>query len=385
MASKSSTTACQTAWNPDQQPIPFANPWGRPGAYTTMLVDGDPPTPLFLDRHLRRLKKCLGYLGLPEIFRDAFLEESILETASGINTVPCMLRTSVVPEGLFITAYPQSGKGARLHGRLCRIRRKLPAAKSLLDISLHEEMQTVNRNCEELLLVSPDGHVLEGATTNLLFVRGKNILAPEKDTLTGITRQVLEERIPKPWQWEVTDVHLDDLPTAVLPLEGCNDLRPLANDRVAPSRGIALQLGSNLLDDNCALTRQRNIDAGAVAAGTNVESRHLRVDARCDRHHASPVAVEVVSKPVGVVALGDPIAWSEARVVLELLHLRSLGFSAVGLRDTLQAVGVGIRAIRGHPRVDAASNRRGGQREGEHRNHGDLQESRRKSGLKQHR
>lgn len=212
MASKSSTTACQTAWNPDQQPIPFANPWGRPGAYTTMLVDGDPPTPLFLDRHLRRLKKCLGHLGLPEIFRDAFLEESILETASGINTVPCMLRTAVVPEGLFITAYPQSGKGARLHGRLCRIRRKLPAAKSLLDISLHEEMQTVNRNREELLLVSPDGHVLEGATTNLLFVRGKNILAPEKDTLTGITRQVLEERIPEPWQWEVTDVHLDDLP-----------------------------------------------------------------------------------------------------------------------------------------------------------------------------
>ena len=42
MASKSSTTACQTAWDPDQQPIPFANPWGRPGAYTTMLVDGDP-------------------------------------------------------------------------------------------------------------------------------------------------------------------------------------------------------------------------------------------------------------------------------------------------------------------------------------------------------
>ena len=105
-----------------------------------------------------------------------------------------MLRTAVVPEGLFIAAYPQSGKGARLHGRLCRIRRKLPAAKSLLDTSLYEEMQTVNRNREELLLVSPDRHVLEGATTNLLFVRvhsDEGLIGSVNVTVMGGSRDTL--------------------------------------------------------------------------------------------------------------------------------------------------------------------------------------------------
>jgi branched-subunit amino acid aminotransferase/4-amino-4-deoxychorismate lyase len=211
MAKKFSPTAYQVAWGPDRNPIPFVDPWGHSGAYTTMLVDGTPPMALFFGRHRQRLRQSLGKLKLPQQFSESFIKNKILGIISRLEQGPYMLRVAVIKEGLFLSTYSQSGKGAELEGKLCHIRRKLPAAKSLLDMGLFEKMKTVDRNCEELLLISPSGNILEGATTNVLFVRGNTILAPTQGALPGITRQVIEEQVPEPWLWNADDVHLDDL------------------------------------------------------------------------------------------------------------------------------------------------------------------------------
>ena len=211
MDNKSSPIPCRFAWNPDRIPIPFVNPWGRSGAYTTMLVEGSPSIGFFIDRHLQRLRQSLDKLKLPHQFPETFLKDTILEFISGYNRGSFMLRTAVVSEGLILSTYPQIGKGAGLIGKPCRIRRNLPAAKSLQDMGLYKQMKNVDRSSEELLLVSQSGYILEGATTNVLFIRGNSILAPVQDALPGITRQVIQEQLPKPWLWNVDNVHLDEL------------------------------------------------------------------------------------------------------------------------------------------------------------------------------
>lgn len=211
MAKKFSPTAFQAAWGPNRNPIPFVDPWGHSGAYTTMLVEGTPSTAIFFDRHLKRLRQSLNKLKLPQQFSESFLKDTILGVISRFDQGPYMLRVAVIKEGLFLSTYPQSGKGAELEGKLCHIRRKLPAAKSLLDMGLFEEMKKVDRNCKELLLISPSGNILEGATTNVLFVRGNTIISPTQDALPGITRQVIQELVPEPWRWNADDVHLGDL------------------------------------------------------------------------------------------------------------------------------------------------------------------------------
>ncbi len=213
MDSKSSPTAFEAAWNPDCEPIAFADPWGKVGAYTTMLVDGSPPRPLFQDRHMDRLSQSLEHLGMANPYGGTFLEDSVAHAAANLGATPCMLRVAIVGEGLFLSSYPQTGKGAELRGRPCHARRRLPAAKSLLDVGLHQELAQVDRGTEELLLVSPQGHVLEGATTNLLLVRGDAVLAPMREALPGITRQVIEEHLPAQWNWESAEVRLEELPT----------------------------------------------------------------------------------------------------------------------------------------------------------------------------
>ncbi|MBT4223104.1 MAG: aminotransferase class IV [Opitutae bacterium] len=211
MAKRFSPIAFQGAWGPNRNPIPFVNPWGYSGAYTTILVEGTPSTAVFFDRHLERLRQSLNKLKLPQQFSESFLKETILGVISSCNQGPYMLRVALIKKGLFLSTYAQSGKGAELEGELCHIQRKLPAAKSLLDMGLFKEMQKVDRNCKELLLISPNGNILEGATTNILFVRGRTIISPTQDALPGITRQVIQELIPESWCWNTNDVHLDDL------------------------------------------------------------------------------------------------------------------------------------------------------------------------------
>jgi branched-subunit amino acid aminotransferase/4-amino-4-deoxychorismate lyase len=156
-------------WTPDQKSSPPIDPWGQPGAYTTILVDGDPPRPLFLDRHLDRLEESCSLLDANNSLTRDFVEEKILEAATHLNG-GTMLRVALIPAGLSLTSYPQMGKNAELTGIPETVQRHLPEAKSLKDTPLKERLQNYDRNRHELILIDPDGYLLEGATTNLLFI-----------------------------------------------------------------------------------------------------------------------------------------------------------------------------------------------------------------------
>ncbi len=194
-------------WTPEGKEASPIDPWGEPGAYTSVLVDGDPPRPLFLPRHLDRLEESARLLGLVSPLSRGFVEEKVYEAVSHLEG-GTMLRVALVPQGLSLATYPQSGKNGGLVGILETVGRHKPEAKSLQDIPLHQKVKVLDRNKEELLLVDDEGYLLEGSTTNLLFVRGKEVLTPESDCLPGITRQVLRERIPMPpWQWCPARIH----------------------------------------------------------------------------------------------------------------------------------------------------------------------------------
>ncbi len=210
MAKKSLQTAFEAAWNPKHEPIPFRNPWGMKGAYTTTLIEINQIMPLFYEKHIIRLNESLEYLGLDNPFAESFIGERI-QILMGKLKKPCLLRIAVATEGLFISSHLQTGKGADLAGRICKIKRHKPKAKSLMDIMLYNKLNQIDRNAEELLLINQDGYTLEGATTNLLSVSGKTIMAPTQESLHGITRQIIQENLPDHWRWESVDIKLADL------------------------------------------------------------------------------------------------------------------------------------------------------------------------------
>ena len=199
-------------WTPEGVEAPPLDPWGEAGAYTTILVDGDPPRPRFLERHLDRLEESCGLLEAEPPLPRAFVKSKVLEAADALES-GTMLRVALIPAGLSLTSYPQSGKNADLTGIPETVQRHLPAAKSLMDTPLKNHLQNYDRNLHELLLIDPDGYILEGATTNLLFVKDHQIDSPESGCLAGITRQILRESINESeWVWNPSQIHMEQLP-----------------------------------------------------------------------------------------------------------------------------------------------------------------------------
>jgi branched-subunit amino acid aminotransferase/4-amino-4-deoxychorismate lyase len=199
-------------WTPEGQAAQPIDPWGHDGAYTTILIDGKPPQPIFLQRHLDRLENSLSLLKVPQVFPKEFVEEKILEAASMLDA-GTMLRVAIIQEGLSLISYPQQGKNADMEGIPETVQRHLPEAKSLLDTPLKDRLQNFDRNRHELLLIDPDGYILEGATTNLLFIKGRQILTPASKCLPGITRQVLSEHLNgTDWQWCPVNIPMQQLP-----------------------------------------------------------------------------------------------------------------------------------------------------------------------------
>jgi len=199
-------------WTPEGDTAQPMDPWGHEGAYTTILIDGSPPRPIFLQRHLNRLENSLALLKVSPVLPREFVEEKILEATSKLDA-GTMLRVAIIPEGLSLVSYPQKGKNAELEGIPETVQRHLPEAKSLMDTPLKDRLQNFDRNRHELLLIDPDGYFLEGATTNLLFIKGNQILTPESHCLPGITRQVLSENLNGTnWQWCPAQIPMQQLP-----------------------------------------------------------------------------------------------------------------------------------------------------------------------------
>jgi branched-subunit amino acid aminotransferase/4-amino-4-deoxychorismate lyase len=199
-------------WTPEGAEAPAVDPWGEAGAYTTILIDGVPPRAIFLERHLNRLEESCSLLETNSPLTRDFIREKVMEAAATMEG-GTMLRVALIPAGLSLTSYPQSGKNADLTGIPETVQRHLPAAKSLKDTPLKNRLQNYDRNRHELLLIDPDGYILEGATTNLLFIKEHQIFSPETGCLPGITRQILKELLNgSEWVWNPSQIHMEQLP-----------------------------------------------------------------------------------------------------------------------------------------------------------------------------
>ena len=212
MAANSSETSSQLAWDKDLQVVPCVDPWGRPGAYSTLRLEGNPLLPLFLEAHLDRLADSLNRLKLVSPIDLRIVGEEIQSFATACAAEsPCLLRVSVLEDRFQLEARPLPPMGAWMEGRLLPYVRNNPEAKSL-DHQLFEEVGKLNRSSEEALLLAPDGELGEGATSNLIFVQGEILVAPESNVLPGITLAKLLPELAKQFTVDRRPVHLTDLP-----------------------------------------------------------------------------------------------------------------------------------------------------------------------------
>jgi len=163
--------------------------FGR-GAFETLPVYEQP---LWLDTHVERLNRTLPQLG---ITRPVVAAEILgLIRANGIRNLT--LKIIVTPQNLVLVTRPlplpaPAGLRLQLHPAGHPLRAPLAGLKTLnyLGLILAKE-QAQASGCQDALLVSDQGQVLETTTANVFTIQGSQVRTPlaEGNLLPGIVRQ----------------------------------------------------------------------------------------------------------------------------------------------------------------------------------------------------
>lgn len=182
------------AWTKDGHPVEHPEPWGLPGAFTTLRKFECGHLP-FRDEHLDRLLDSANRIGAKWIPSRKEISGRLDEfLASQPESLDGLIRICLFDGLLGVSSRPALSDGNPVKGRLLEYRRPEPLAKSTAETQLYGRLSELDVATEDWILIDPEGRDLrESATSNLIFARGSDLLIPEKFILQGI---VLNQLIP---------------------------------------------------------------------------------------------------------------------------------------------------------------------------------------------
>ena len=166
------------------------------GIFTTLAVtDG---IPLYLERHLSRLRSSANALGLTS--READFAEIIntLTSKNGMRHAACRITLGTGHMSVSLRAMPETKEAYRLS--MTADIRETPGRfrHKLADRRAYEEMKAAasSREADDALIISADGKILETTTANIFFIKGADISTPPLSLpiLPGIIRAIVLEK-----------------------------------------------------------------------------------------------------------------------------------------------------------------------------------------------
>jgi len=174
---------------------------------------------LLLQAHIDRLYESARHIGMSMPYAPEQMREHVLQTVGqsglsdgyvrlvvtrgvgdlGINPARCKTPTVIIIASK-LALYPEEFYRKGLDVHICQTRKpaasQMPGAAKTCNYmnNILAATEYVAANCQEGLLLTPDGFVSEATADNVFFIRGDTVFTPSLDTncLPGITRaQVL--------------------------------------------------------------------------------------------------------------------------------------------------------------------------------------------------
>ena len=180
------------------------------GAFETIkVVDG---RPLFLDKHLERLKKSLEFFGISREIE----EEKILEYIKSLEEKNFALKIIVSDDNFILTSrddnYRQDNKRFKLI--VSEVRRnsssKMIYHKSLSYYeNIMEHRWSLDKGYDSALFINERGEVCETSFANIFFVRDGEIFTPVISS--GLLKGTMRDFIIENYQVREEIIYLDDL------------------------------------------------------------------------------------------------------------------------------------------------------------------------------
>ncbi len=187
------------------------------GAYTTLRTYRTSRV-LRIDDHVARLEASVAAQGNPARLEGATVRRAIAGVLSAAGFPESRLRITFAPPRLFLSIEPFTTLPDAFYreGVACTtlpLRRDNPLAKDTRFIAQAlGAYRTLARDVHEGLLVSDDGVLLEGLTSNFFAVKNGALLTHEGGVLPGITRSLVLELARPLVQVFLVPVRKQDLP-----------------------------------------------------------------------------------------------------------------------------------------------------------------------------
>ena len=178
----------------DLKNVKFNSLWGYNGVFTTIRISGNKPHLVLIDQHLKKLNKDSNFFGISFKVSKQFLI-NFIHTNSKIKNYDHLLRVAVTKKLISLSLRKRNKEEKNFTAHIYRYQRTLPSFKNLQYKKILSLQKKINLQKEEILFYNKS-KILEGSTTNLIFVKNNQLFIPKNSYYFGITLSYLIKTIP---------------------------------------------------------------------------------------------------------------------------------------------------------------------------------------------
>ena len=178
----------------DLKNVKFNSLWGYNGVFTTIRISGNKPNLVLIDQHLKKLNKDSKFFGINFKISKQFLI-NFINTNSKIKNYDHLLRVAVTKKLISLSLRKRNKEQKNFTAHIYRYQRSLPSFKNLQYKKILSLQKKINLQKEEILFYNKS-KILEGSTTNLIFVKNNQLFIPKNSYYFGITLSYLIKTIP---------------------------------------------------------------------------------------------------------------------------------------------------------------------------------------------
>ena len=178
----------------DLKNVKFNSLWGYNGVFTTIRISGKKPNLVLIDQHLKKLNKDSNFFDIGFKISKQFLI-NFINTNSKIKNYDHLLRVAVTKKLISLSLRKRNKEEKNFTAHIYRYQRTLPSFKNLQYKKILSLQKKINLQKEEILFYNKS-KILEGSTTNLIFVKNNQLFIPKNSYYFGITLSYLIKTIP---------------------------------------------------------------------------------------------------------------------------------------------------------------------------------------------
>jgi len=176
--------------------IKFKDLWGDHGIFTTMWIFGKPPKILFFDNHIKNLIKSLDKYGIRKKNLKKTIIKIINQNLSKKKDYNHLLRIALSKNIISISLRKRLTPKLNFDLKVVKYKREKPEYKNLKYKKIISFLSKMDNSKSDIILINKN-KVMETGTSNLLFIKNKEVFGPKKDYYEGNTYKFLKTKIKK--------------------------------------------------------------------------------------------------------------------------------------------------------------------------------------------